>query len=207
MSCRRTRASTRRLLLLVLFLVLLCPIGLGAEESYLHQRVIASLIVADPDVAADRIEAWTTEKGGYVLFKSGTRVVVRIPPGSLADLRGLLAGVAFQITEFSPEATDLREATLTAESALRSRIDMQEKDFALLDKADVPGTLAVEKEMTSLIVEIETLRATLKRLEVQRLFAVAEISLRFEKTALPREIPSSFRWVNEAGFYKLMEGF
>jgi hypothetical protein len=201
------RASTRMLFPLVLLLVLILPLPLGAEESYLHQRVSASVIVADPDVAADRIEVWAAEKGGYVLFKSGVRVVVRIPPGSLPDLRGLLAGVAFEITEFSPEATDLREATLTAESALRSRIDMQEKDFALLDKADVPGTLAVEKEMTSLIEEIEVLRAKLKSLEVQRSFAEAEIVLRFEKTALPREIPSSFRWVNEAGFYKLMEGF
>ena len=73
-----------------------------------------------------------------------------------------------------------------------------------LDQADVKGTLAIEKEVLTLIEEIEELTATLQTLNLNRTFSRAEISLRYLEQTLPENIPSSFDWINGVDFYSFI---
>ena len=187
-------------------LALLLTSGLvSAEENYLHQSVGATMLVADPAVAADRLEAWAENEGGYTLYKSDERVSLRLPHPRLGELRGFLERLSEDILEYSPQAVDLREQLARAQSSLASRRDILTRNLALLDQADTAGTLAIEREMLGLIQEVENLQAAVQKLTVDRTYARVEIGLRFVQSALPEDIPSSFAWINQVSFFPFIE--
>jgi hypothetical protein len=189
----------------LLALALLLTAGLGAQENTLRQGVQVSMLVAEPDLAGDRIEQWAEAQGGYLLEKSSVRVVMRLPQARLPQLRGFLEGVSEDILDFSPKTEDLREELWATRSGLRSRQEILRRNLALLDQADAEGTLAIEQELLSLIQEMEGLKARLQALSLDQLYARAEIALSFQESPLPKDIPSSFGWINQVSFYSFVE--
>jgi len=194
-----------RTLPVLLAFALLLTAGLGAEENTLRQGVQVSMLVADPDQAGDRLEQWAEAQGGYLLQKSSERVVMRLPQARLPQLRGFLEGVSEDILDFSPKTEDLREELWATRSGLRSRQEILRRNLALLDQADAAGTLAIEQELLSLIQEVEGLKARLQTLSLDQLYARVEIALSFQESPLPKDIPSSFGWINQVSFYSFVE--
>jgi hypothetical protein len=189
----------------LLALALLLTAGLAAQENTLRQGVQVSMLVADPDQAGERIEQWAEAQGGYLLQKSSERVVMRLPQARLPQLRGFLEGVSEDILDFSPKTEDLREELWATRSGLRSRQEILHRNLALLDQADAEGTLAIEQELLSLIEEVEGLKARLQALSLDQLYARVEIALSFQESPLPKDIPSSFGWINQVSFYSFVE--
>ena len=48
-------------------------------ENYLYQNIEATVLVVDPDKAADSLELWVEQTGGYTLLKSSDQVILRLP--------------------------------------------------------------------------------------------------------------------------------
>ncbi len=188
-----------------LLLLLLATAAAGAEEPYLFHHVTAMLLVADPDRAAGRIASWAEEQGGYFLLRSNERAVIRFPASQVGRLRAFLEEVAEQVVRFDPRATDLREKLLRVRSQISSREQILQKNLSFIDQAGVEGTLAIEREVMGLLQEIERLKGALRKLEVDRRMALAEVSFRFREQTLPENIPSSFPWINDIDFYMFMQ--
>jgi len=173
-------------------------------ENYLYQNIEATVLVVDPDQAADSLELWVEQTGGYTLLKSSDQVILRLPFGSIPKLRTKLDDLSEDILEISPQSQDLREQILEAQAKINSREEVLRQSLALLDQADVQGTLAIEKEILTLIDEIEQLKGALQKLNIDRTFSRAEISLRYLEQTLPENIPSSFDWINSVDFYSFI---
>lgn len=192
----------------MLFLTAIVLTGLtqAAEgENYLYQNIEATVLVVDPDKAADSLELWVEQTGGYTLLKSSDRVILRLPFERIPQLRATLRELSEDILEISPQSQDLREQILEAQAKINSREEVLKQSLALLDQADVQGTLAIEKEILTLIDEIEQLKGTLQKLNIDRTFSRAEISLRYLEQTLPENIPSSFDWINSVDFYSFID--
>lgn len=185
--------------------LLLAPCAATAQNA-LHQRITATILVADPTATADRIEAWAEKSDGYVLYKSDDGVSLRFPFPRRGELAALLEELSEDIIELSPESQDLREAQLEAQARLSSREEVLRRQLALLAEADVAGTLAIEQEIIALIGEIEEAKAALRRIAVDLRFSVAEISFQVLQETLPSDIPSSFEWINTVDFYSFIGG-
>ena len=178
---------------------------IGQVINYLYQVIEATVLVADPDRSADTLESWVEQTGGYALLKSSDQVVLRLPFEQIPQLRTKLEELSDYILELSPQSQDLREAILETRAKINSRQDVLRRTLALLDQADVEGTLAIEKEVITLIGEIEELTAALQKLELNRSFSRAEISLRYLEQTVPENVPSSFDWINGVDFYSFIE--
>ena len=192
----------------MLFLTAIVLTGLtqAAEaENYLYQNIEATVLVVDPDKAAESLELWVEQTGGYTLLKSSDRVILRLPFERIPQLRATLRELSEDILEISPQSQDLREQILEAQAKINSREEVLRQSLALLDQADVQGTLAIEKEILTLIDEIEQLKGTLQKLNIDRTFSRAEISLRYLEQTLPENIPSSFDWINSVDFYSFID--
>ena len=176
----------------------------AAGENYLYQNIEATVLVGDPDQAADALERWVEKSGGYTLLKSSDRVVLRLPFERIPQLRTTLRELSEDILELSPQSLDLREQILETQAKINSREEVLRQSLTLLDQADVQGTLAIEKEILALIEEIEQLKGTLQKLNLDRTFSRAEISLRYLEQTLPENIPSSFDWINSVDFYSFV---
>jgi Rad3-related DNA helicase len=190
---------------LILTAIVLTGLTQAAEgENYLYQNIEATVLVVDPDQAADSLELWVEQTGGYTLLKSSDQVILRLPFESIPQLRTKLDDLSEDILEISPQSQDLREQILEAQAKINSREEVLKQSLALLDQADVQGTLAIEKEILTLIDEIEQLKGTLQKLNIDRTFSRAEISLRYLEQTLPENIPSSFDWINSVDFYSFI---
>jgi len=192
----------------MLFLTAIVLTGLtqAAEaENYLYQNIEATVLVVDPDKAAESLELWVEQTGGYTLLKSSDQVILRLPFERIPQLRATLRELSEDILEISPQSQDLREQILEAQAKINSREEVLRQSLALLDQADVQGTLAIEKEILTLIDEIEQLKGTLQKLNIDRTFSRAEISLRYLEQTLPENIPSSFDWINSVDFYSFID--
>jgi hypothetical protein len=190
---------------LVFAIISLLTVLAVGEENYLHHGVQATILVADVDRSIDRLGAWVDEAGGYLLFKSSDVVVFRFPYTGVARLRGFLEDMSETVVELSLQAQDLRESILGIQSGIQSREEILQQNLQYIDKTDVEGTLAIEKEIMQLLTEIEQLKGTLRKLTVDRAFALAEVNLRILGQTLPTDIPSSFGWINTIDFYKFVE--
>ena len=190
---------------LILTAIVLTGLSQAAEgENYLYQNIEATVLVVDPDKAADSLELWVEQTGGYTLLKSSDRVILRLPFEQIPQFRAALRELSEDILEISPQSQDLREQILEAQAKINSREEVLRQSLALLDQADVQGTLAIEKEILTLIDEIEQLKGTLQKLNIDRTFSRAEISLRYLEQTLPENIPSSFDWINSVDFYSFI---
>ncbi|HEB09714.1 MAG TPA: DUF4349 domain-containing protein [Spirochaetales bacterium] len=199
-----------KLLLCILLINIVPGSILPAEEAdnFLYHHLRATLLVADPAESGDLISRWAESKGGYFLLKSENQVVIRFPFNEIKGLRELFADISERIIEITPGAVDLREQILGLQSGIRSRESILKKNLSFIDRADVAGTLAIEREVNALLQEIESLKGTLRKLNTDRRLARGEIYLSFREQSLPQDIPSSFDWINTIDFYKLMqEGF
>lgn len=183
------------------------PFFIFGSDNYLSHGISAVILVADPEDAADALTAWVEQEGGYYLHKSKERVTLRIPYQKIGNLRSYIEGIAEEVVRIELEAHDLREDILRLSSGLEAREEILVKNLGYIDKTDVKGTLAIEAEIRMLVEEIENHKGRLRKLETDRLFALGEIKLSFKEQTIPRDIPSSFDWINTIDFYRFMKGY
>ena len=181
------------------------PVSLPASENYLSHSIHAVILVSDAEATADSLTTWIETAGGYYTFKSRDRVALRIPYQEIGSLRLYLENIAEEVVTVELQAHDLRENILQTRSGLRAREEILKQNLQYIDKTDVKGTLAIEKEILRLVNEIESLKGRLRKLETDRRLARGEIFLSFQEQTLPEDIPSSFDWINSVDFYLFME--
>jgi len=175
-------------------------------EGYTAYDLRTAVLVADPEFAADSMVEWVEENGGYFTFRSAETVMLRVPAQKMHRFRYLLNELSEAVIDVSIRSQDLRESLLVLRSRVASSEDILEKNLALLDRADVKGTLLIEREIKSLLYEIEGYKGTLRKLETDRRFIRAEVSIRFKEQTLPQDLPTSFDWMNGLDFYRFVGG-
>jgi hypothetical protein len=177
----------------------------GTDENYIVRTVQTTVLVTDPDAASELIGSWAEENGGYYTYKSTESVRLRVPWQRIPALRELIDSISDRVVEYSENAQDLREEIGRLQAGIASREEVLGRNLALLDRADVSGTLAIEQEVIRLIAEIERLKGRLRKLDTDRTFSAAVVSFRFLEPELPQNVPSSFPWINTVDFYRFME--
>lgn len=175
------------------------------QDQFLARSLMARILVHDPDSAVENLVRWTEEQGGYFVYRSSQRVLLRVPDASAERFRVFLKEQAEELLEITMEARDLRQRVARIRAGIESRQEILDRNLASLRRADVAGTLAIEREIMRLVEEIETLKGEHRKLEQDRRFLTAEVLLSFEDTTLPQDVPSSFRWINQVDFYRYME--
>jgi hypothetical protein len=195
-------------ILLMVFLLLNAGKFTFSADNYLHLNLDATILVAEPDAVAEKITQWAEQAGGYFLVKSSTKVIIRFPADKMDNLREFLKTVAQEVVKILSKATDLRENFLEIQAGIASREEMLRNTLNFLDRADIKGTLAIEKEVITLLKEIDDLKGKFRKIFVDRQFALATINLNFFQQSILQDVPSSFEWINGIDFYKfIQEGF
>lgn len=185
---------------------LLCfPARCPGQDQFLARSLRARILVHDPDGAVRSLVRWTEEHEGYFVYRSSQRVLLRVPDASAERFRVFLKEQAEELLEISLEARDLRQRLAQVSAGIQSREDILNRNLSSLRRADVAGTLAIEREIMRLVEEIEALKGERRKLEQDSRFLTAEVLLSFEDSTLPQDIPSSFRWINQVDFYRYME--
>lgn len=181
------------------------PRAAAEDERYLALQASAQLLVTDREAAASALIAWTEEQGGYFVERSLDRLVVRVPAAAFAELREVARSTAEEVIAFNPSAEDLREELAATQAAIASREENLERVLTFLDESeDIAGTLALEREISSLMQELESLRGRERAIRTRIAYARAEIALSAQAAGIPDTLPSSFDWLNELDLYDFL---
>ena len=195
------RLTRNRLVsLTILFLPALMLFG---QENLVYS-VEAEILVNDADTAGERLESWSKEVGGFVLYLSNKRFVARVPIQRIEAIRPALEDRSERIVSYSRESRNVREEVATLEAGLSARKEILDRNLELLDQADVEGTLAIEKEINKLMTEIENMTGRLRKLRTELSFPLVTVELGFRSQSIPENLPSSFDWINTMDFYRFV---
>jgi len=192
------------LFLLAVMMLVACAVPVYGAD-YMYHQYRTTILVTDPEHSADLIIEWVEDEGGYYTYKSQEIVVLRVPAERTGVLRGYLEQISEAVVEVSVQSRDLREQIVTLRSRIKSGEEVLRRNLQYLDQADVEGTLAIEREIRSLLTELESFKGSLRKLETDRRYAYFEVVLSFQEQTLPQDIPSSFGWINTIDFYYFAE--
>lgn len=178
--------------------------GSGPSE-YLSFSVQAQLLVIDREAAAEALVEWVERQRGYFIEKSLQSVVLKVPVEDFHKLRTIVQDEADEVVTYDVNAYDLRQELNSVEAALASREENLRRVLVFLDNTDVAGTLALEREISSLMREIESLKGRERVLRNRMAYAEAYIQLTSMGTDIPSKRPSSFPWINTIDLYSFLE--
>ena len=149
----------------------------GIEELQTEHMLIwigsMTIEVSSISNAATQVSAKTLEAGGYIESSSQNNynerptssLTLRVPSGKLDELLGSLDGVG-EITSKRLFSEDVTERYVDMQARLGTKKKLRDRLQKLLDRADeVKDVLAIEKELTRLQADIDSMTARLKTMK------------------------------------------
>ena len=178
---------------------------LASPRIAISQELVVK--VAQPQAAADAIVAHTEEAGGYFTERTDSGVVLKVPVDStknvlaFAEAQGTVVGRNYNAQDVGSQLDERR-------TLLRSREEVLQRYFKVLSGARAESVVSVEREMTDLVSEIESLKGGIQLMEHQLKFAEVRVSFAFRDRRPPlRDGSSSFSWLNSMNLVDLQSEF
>lgn len=178
-----------------------------ADPGDAHVSASLVLHVTDREAAAEQVVAMGEAAGGWFSEIRPDLVALKVPRAQVRQVaRGLealgdVADRGFERTDLGPRLGDLR-------SQLASRESVLDQYLAVLATASPKSVVSVEREVTRLVSEIESIKGQLAGLEHRSAYADLVVSFRFRERRAPnRGSASSFGWINTLNVADLLEDF
>jgi len=192
----------RRLSLLVVLACLALPV---AAQDSLAVSVVMQVISSDPESASLQAAEWADASGGYYTYRSEEQVVLRLPRERVPELRLLIEESDNTLVSYNPSAVDYGEQLRQINAAVNSRNEALNRILAFLETANVSATLEFERELRSLLQEIEYYTGQGRKIQNEIEFATVTVNLASRQSTIPEQRPSNFPWVTTVDLYRFLE--
>ena len=176
-----------------------------AEAQFIESNI--TLKVQKKEQVADALVAKAVEFNGYFANRSDYELFIKIPVAHVDEYlvfvenQGLIAGRSFQSESRSQEIADL-------EARLKTREELLQKYFQILENAGSANVVTVENEVIRLITEIESLKGRLRKQQHMTTYADIHIEFRFKDRRAPvSDGSSSFDWINTLNVQNVQAAF
>ncbi|HCH64647.1 MAG: hypothetical protein CL927_02400 [Deltaproteobacteria bacterium] len=178
-----------------------------AEHGAQWNAITAELVlqVDDREACLDEAVAVAQARGGWFAELGTERVALRVPVHEVSsmvdDLRGLgdLVERSYASENLSPEVVDLQ-------SRLQTRREILSQYTSVLAEASPKAVVSVERQITNVVAEIETLEGRLRVLNDRAQYARVVVRLRFRERRAPMtDGSSSFAWLETLNVSDLLD--
>jgi hypothetical protein len=171
---------------------------------YRGTLVLRVFKAADAVAAAQKL---ALETGAYIQSRNNRQLVIRVPVGRFHELMARLSAVG-EVAGKSIAARDVTQRYYDVTFRLKAAVAVLARLKALLAKArNVKESLAIEREMSRLLVRIERFKGMLRYLQHHASLSTIVVYFRI-KPRYTRPIRSSWRspfpWVKGLGLWRMM---
>jgi hypothetical protein len=189
-------------------IIFICDNVYAAENNAekISIQITAKLAVADVIKAGDFFCEYCEKAGGYYITKSDNGVSIRLPVAYNEKIESLLAENSI-LLEYSVNSVDIGSDYLTAVKQLNAREKLLLQYNNLAASADFSSTLSLERELMSVLREIESLKGRINKMENDYKFIKLDILFFSDNNKPPVKRISSFEWINSIDFYKFAAGW
>ncbi|MSQ40387.1 MAG: DUF4349 domain-containing protein [Dehalococcoidia bacterium] len=179
-------------------------------ERLIVRNVDMTLVVAKPAEAVQTIAEMAEETGGFVVssYISGEKeatlgafISMRVPAAKLDETLTRLRGLALRVTREQINSQDVTEEYVDLGARLKNLEAAEAQLLKLMERAQkVEEVLMVQRELTNVQQQIESLKARIQYLERTSAMALASVSLVPEASEAPLAEPgwSALETVKEA---------
>ena len=163
--------------------------GQGPQAEDFERKLIRtgniSLEVKTVSDAEEKITAWAKGLGGYITnantWDNGASFTVRIPSARFDDAMAQ-AGDFGRVTNRSVNSQDVSDNYYDLQSRLQTKYILRDKLSSYLNQAkDIKDLLEIERQLNSVIEEIESTESRFKRLAGQVDYSTIYINMQFER--------------------------
>lgn len=164
-----------------------------------------TLIVSDPAIAANDVEALINSLGGYVANMNAYRggedlmfynITLRVPAEQFDAVRTSLRDMAIRVEREGVNTDDVTDQYYDLDARLRTLQATETELLALLEETrerggEVEDIMSIYRELTNIQSQIESLQGQLNRLD--KLVAFSTISVDLRSDELNKPISTSWR--------------
>jgi uncharacterized protein DUF4349 len=167
-------------------------------DRMLIWRAWVTVSVADVAKASAEAKKITAKYGGYVQEQSGgdereASLTLRIPIKSFKDGIAALETLG-EVTSRTVSSEDVTEQYIDTAARLKNKIALRDRLKKLLDKAQkVQEVLAIERELTRVQSDIDSMQGRLKALRGQ--IDLATVDLSIERRTIPGPLGYVFKGI------------
>ena len=159
--------------------------GAADYEQKLIRTGNVSIEVQSVSDAEDKITAWAKSLGGYITnsntWQNGAGFTVRIPSARFDEAMSQVGNFG-RITNRSVNSQDVSDNYYDLQSRLETKYILRDKLTGYLGQAkDIKDLLEIERQLNSVIEEIESTESRFKRLSGQIDYSTIYINMSFER--------------------------
>ena len=164
--------------------------NMATQERMLIWRAWLTVEVSNVNDAISEVTALAKQSGGYIekQYDSGEKranITLRIPIKSFNPVMTSLEGIG-TITSKELSSKDVTEQYIDIDARLKTKKALRDRLRALLNKAqNIKDVLAIEKELTRVQGDIDSMQAKLKALKGKVDFTFINITLKRRKILGP----------------------
>jgi len=199
------KKTNRHFIMLLMFSMMLTAHVYGRTSVAVNTDIVIN--VANSDEVINQLEQRSNSLKGYFTFKGNERITLKIPHSSEHEFHSYIKS-NWKIIQQKYSTNDLAVRLLKTNSSLKSKQELLKQYLDLLTEASSKKIVLVEKEVTTLVQEIEILKGQARYMQHQLKFV--NFSVRFQLNSDKIRIlnqPSSFQWINDIGLPNLMADF
>ncbi len=192
---------------MIALLLALRPALVGAALAASHIDGAVTVQVDDREQAIAAVIETAESNGGWFTALTDESVTVAVPTDRAAAVLdgakalGLVVERSWSVSDLDAELLDLRARLASREGVLTRYLD-------ILEGAHANAVVAVEREITRTVAEIEQIQGRVRLLEHRAAYAQLGFSFRFRDRAQPaRDGSSSFAWLNTLNLADLQDAF
>jgi len=197
--------KTRKYILFIIIFIFLISFQSAAqtseEDRKLSISIFAELSVTDPGRAVQIFADYCDYVGGYYIRKTNNSISLRLPAEVLNNIEDILKQSGTLI-RYNINANDIGNEYLVLQRQLDSRKRLLDEYNRLMASAGFSSTLTLERELMTVINEMENLQGRINRMDNEYKFLRLDISFFSEEIKQPLVARrSSFGWINRINFH------
>jgi hypothetical protein len=184
------------------------PPAQGAMPSARQSAIAATLVlkVSNPTDTVAELRQYVATLGGFPSLITNTALVLKLPPEHLSAALARI-GKAGLVMEKSLTREDLSLDIAKLEGQLESKRAILAELRRFFDTSDVAATLAIEKNMTDLVVELESVKGRLRVLRERAQWVVILVRFQFKPRDRITRVASPFEWLNTVDLDRFLTEF
>jgi hypothetical protein len=156
--------------------------------------------------ASKQVEQMARDAGGFLARRDDTSIVIRVPAAKFEDTMKRLEKLG-DVLHRNVVAEDVTEQFMDAEVRLKNARAVRDRLAQLLEKANkVEDSLAIEKELTRVGTEIETLEGKLKYLRDRAAYSTITVSFQPKQSdnVKANAVRIPVEWLDQLGLGRLL---
>jgi hypothetical protein len=155
--------------------------------------------------ASKQVETMARDAGGFLARRDDTSIVIRIPAAKFEDILKRIEKLG-DVLHRNVAAEDVTEQFMDMEVRLKNARAVRDRLQQLLEKATkVEESLSIEKELTRIGTEIETLEGKLKYLRDRVMFSTITVSFQPKQSdSVKPSVRIPVVWLDQLGLGRLL---